>query len=240
MRIQGMDKSNPELEPYTQIYDAGTLMLNLINDILDLSKIEAGKMDIVPSNYDIPSLVNDTAQMTHLRFESKPIEFTINLDANTPLYMFGDVLRIKQILSNLLSNAFKYTEIGSVELSVTFDHNPQTTAQGQDTTLIISVKDTGQGMSEEQIAHLFDEYSRFNLQANRTTVGAGLGMSITQQLLALMGGSIFVTSEIGKGTIFTVRVPQKQIGTDICGTDVMEKLKKIRICKQCAEPQVAC
>jgi C4-dicarboxylate-specific signal transduction histidine kinase len=101
-----------------QIYDSGNLLLHIINDILDFSKIEAGKMEIIPAKYDVPSLINDSVQLNLLRYESKPLEFKLDLDANTPLELYGDELRIKQILNNLLSNAFKYTGEGEIKLSV--------------------------------------------------------------------------------------------------------------------------
>jgi len=210
-------------EAFRKIYESGDLLLNIINDILDLSKIEAGKLELHPVKYDIPSLAYDTVQLNRLRYESRPIEFTLNVDENIPLELFGDELRIKQVLNNILSNAFKYTEKGAVELAVTFI--PNTPDSGD---LVFTVTDTGQGISEEQIEKLFDEYSRFNNNANRTTVGAGLGMSITKRLLDLMDGTISVKSEVGKGSTFVVCIPQKRVGPEVCGAELVEKLRKFR------------
>jgi PAS domain S-box-containing protein len=221
------DKHPPEVdEAFTQICDSGDLLLNIINDILDLSKIEAGKLDITPSRYDIPSLINDNAQLNYLRYESKPIKFIINLDPATPLEFFGDEFRIKQILNNLLSNAFKYTDVGEVEMSVSsapIKTKNDNEAQKFDTTLIISVKDTGVGMTEEEIDRLFDEFTRFTNV--RTASGTGLGMSITKRLVDMMNGAIKIDSVPGEGSVFEVSLPQKRVGETVCGVELSEKFR---------------
>jgi signal transduction histidine kinase/DNA-binding NarL/FixJ family response regulator len=225
--IQMQNRALPPdaLEAMNLIYDSGNLLINIINDILDFSKIEADRLKIIPVKYDIPSLINDTVQLALLRYESKPIQFELQLDEATPLDLFGDELRIKQVLSNLLSNAFKYTDSGTVNLFIGFERlEPKT----DDFTLILRVSDTGQGMTEDQIGRLFDEYSRFNLVTNRSIGGTGLGMSITKRLLDIMTGEIFVESEPGKGSVFTVRLPQKQIGEALCGAQVSENLRQLR------------
>ncbi|MCL2269832.1 MAG: ATP-binding protein, partial [Treponema sp.] len=209
-------------EAIEKIYESGDLLLSIINDILDLSKIEAGKLELVPVNYDMPSLINDTVQLNRLRYDSKPIDFTIHVDENTPHDLYGDELRIKQVLNNILSNAFKYTDEGTVEFIVS---SPEQGNSGEDVTLVFRVRDTGQGMTEEQVGSLFEEYIRFNSQANRKTVGTGLGMSITKHLLELMNGEISVESKLGIGSEFTVRIPQKRIGPDVCGSDVAGNLR---------------
>ena len=216
---------SPEMEEgLEKIYESGNLLLGIINDILDLSKIEDGKMEILPINYDIPSIVNDIVQLNRLNYESKPIELYLNIDANTPLNLYGDELRIKQILSNVLSNAFKYTEKGKVELSVYVEYVDNTEDEN-DVILVFKVSDTGQGMTEEQVSKLFNEYTRFNTEANRTTIGTGLGMSITKHLLDLMGGQINVESEVDKGSVFTIRLPQKRVNSIVCGSELAEKLR---------------
>jgi len=209
-------------EAIRKIYEAGDVLLNIINDILDLSKIEAGKLELLPVKYDIPSLINDTMQLNRLRYDAKPIELSIDVNENTPHYLFGDELRIKQVLNNILSNAFKYTEEGSVALSVF----PEFENDGGDyVTIVFHVSDTGQGMTTDQIRDLFDEYTRFNAEANRETIGTGLGMNITKHLLELMKGKISVKSELGKGTEFIVRIPQQRVGLDVCGMEITEKLR---------------
>jgi len=221
------DKHPPEVdEAFNQICDSGDLLLNIINDILDVSKIEAGKLDIVPVKYDIPSLINDNAQLNYLRYESKPIKFKINLAPDTPQELFGDEFRIKQILNNLLSNAFKYTDEGEVELSVfvaPLDNQSDIEAEKFDTTLIIRVKDTGVGMTEQQINILFDEFTRFT--EKRTAIGTGLGMSITKRLVDMMNGTIKVESEPDKGSVFEVSLPQKRTSEALCGEELSERFK---------------
>jgi signal transduction histidine kinase/DNA-binding response OmpR family regulator len=225
--LQDEKLSNDMQEALSRIYNSGYLLLGLINDILDLSKIEAGKLELTPINYDVPSLINDTVHLNIMRFDSKPIMFDLHVDENIPLTLFGDELRIKQILNNLLSNAFKYTDSGRISLSITIEpsDNPSIV------TLMFRVSDTGQGMTREQLDKLFDEYTRFNLEANRTTEGAGLGMNITRLLVELMNGEILVESAHGKGSVFTVRLPQGVVDEGILGKAVVENLMQFRLGK---------
>jgi len=208
-----------------KIYASGDLLLGIINDILDLSKIEAGKLELAIARYEIASLISDTAQLNILRIGSKPIEFELSVDEQMPAYMAGDELRIKQILNNVLSNAFKYTAEGTVRLSVGY----RTLKNNDDQViLVLSVSDTGQGMSKEQVNKLFDEYTRFNAEANRSTEGTGLGMNITKNLIRLMDGEIHVESELGKGSVFTVDIPQGKVETTAIGKEITENLHLFR------------
>jgi len=213
-------------EAFNTIYNSGNLLLNIINDMLDLSKIEAGKLELIPTQYDIPSIIYDTVQLNLLRYESKPLEFNLHIDNNTPHDIIGDELRIKQILNNILSNAFKYTEEGEVKLSISaeFEHESHTNF-----VLVLQISDTGQGMTKEQVFKLFEEYTRFNMETNRTIVGTGLGMHITKRLVDVMNGNIFVESELDKGTVFTVRLPQERVGTNVCGNELADKLRNSRL-----------
>jgi len=215
-------------EAFGEIYNSGYLLLGIINDILDLSKIEAGKLELAPSVYDVPSLINDTVHINIMRYDSEPVKFNLNVDENIPSKLYGDELRIKQILNNLLSNAFKYTDEGEISLSVATEYAPQ---GARDVTLVFSVSDTGQGMTGDQLDKLFDEYTRFNTEANRTTEGTGLGMSITRQLVKMMNGDISVESEQGKGSTFTVRLPQGIVGAEALGREVTENLRQFRVDK---------
>jgi signal transduction histidine kinase/CheY-like chemotaxis protein len=219
-------------EALNKVYNSGDLLLNIINDILDLSKIEAGKLELTPSGYEVASLINDTVTLNVMRIGSKEIEFQLSVDENMPSVLFGDELRIKQIFNNILSNAFKYTEKGMVKLSVSAE-SPVSAMSGSedepDATLVFSVSDTGHGMTDEQVGRLFDEYSRFNMEANRTTEGTGLGMSITRNLIRMMGGTISVESELNKGSLFTVRIPQKSTGAGELGKELVENLQKFRL-----------
>ena len=210
-------------EAFARILNSGNLLLSIINDILDMSKIEAGKMELFQAEYDVSSMINDTVFLNMIKYESKPIAFILNVDENVPAELYGDELRIKQILNNLLSNAFKYTHEGEVELSLAAKFS------GETVTLVFSVRDTGQGMTGEQLGKLFDEYSRFNLGSNKVTEGTGLGMGITRNLVQLMNGEIFAESELGKGSLFTVRLPQGKITDAVLGREMAEKLRQFRL-----------
>jgi signal transduction histidine kinase/DNA-binding response OmpR family regulator len=202
-----------------KIYSSGNSLLGIINDILDMSKIETGKMELHPAEYDVPSMINDAVQINIIRIGSKQIEFTMDLDENLPSRLFGDELRLKQILNNLLSNAIKYTEKGQVKLSVSHF------AEGEDVMLRFAVEDTGQGMKGEDKERLFSEYLRFNAEVNRTTEGTGLGLNITRKLVEMMDGSIGVESEYGRGSIFTVAVRQKAVECPVIGAKLAERLR---------------
>jgi len=222
IRLRDEALSSDNEEAFGKIYEAGDLLLNIINDILDLSRIESGKLELSLYKYDIPSLINDTAQLNRMRYDSKPILFTIHVDENTPIDLFGDELRIKQILNNILSNAFKYTDEGKIDFFVSSESSGD---QDDSVTLTYRISDTGQGMTRDQLNRIFDEYTRFNLETNRTVVGVGLGMSITKRLVDLMNGSISVESEPGKGSVFTVRIPQQRTSSAVCGSELAEKLR---------------
>lgn len=215
IQMQNIMHSPATTEAFIKINNSGNLLLNIINDILDLSKIEAGKLELVPVKYDVASMINDIVQLNYIRYEGKQIEFNIEIDENIPAVLVGDELRIKQILNHLLSNAFKYTDSGQVTFSV----NAELVGRAGSVlvTLIFQIKDTGHGMTSAQVSKLFDDYTRFNLEADRTTEGAGLGMTITRNLIELMYGKISVKSAVGEGTTVTVRLPQKTDGPGIKG-----------------------
>ena len=207
-------------EAFLQIQNSSELLSNIINDILDLSKVAAGKMEIVNKPYETVSMILDTVQLNILHRGSKKIDFLLEVDELLPLYFVGDEIRIKQILNNLLSNAFKYTREGHIVL-----HFEVSNHKGK-TYFNFSVSDTGQGMTKEQISSLFNvEYIRFNEEENRYTEGIGLGMSITFELLRLMGGEITVDSDKGKGTWFHIRLPQELSGDQIIGNEIAENLR---------------
>ncbi|MDR2578401.1 MAG: response regulator [Chitinispirillales bacterium] len=204
----------------SKIYSSSSTLLGIINDILDLSKIETGKLELNPVEYNIPSLINDTVQVNAIRIGTKEIEFTVDPDSSLPSKLFGDELRLKQILNNLLSNAIKYTDKGHVKLSISHS------IVGEDVLLRFSVEDTGQGLTPDDRAKLFSEYQRFNVSANRATEGTGLGLSITKRLLEMMDGKIEVQSEYGKGSVFTVEIVQKSVPCEAIGVEISENLKK--------------
>jgi len=203
---QMMNESLPTKinEAFQEIFDSGHLLLHIINDILDFSKIESGKFVLDPVNYEILSLIYDVANMTVMQYEYKQLKFILKVDENIPLHLHGDELRVKQILNNLLSNAFKYTDNGEVELIFSAENN----FEEKKTILIFSVRDTGQGMTKEQVKKIFEEYTRFNIETNRRIAGTGLGMAIVNNLVKIMEGKIEVNTSPNKGSLFTVRLPQ--------------------------------
>ncbi|MDR2569058.1 MAG: hypothetical protein LBD23_02005, partial [Oscillospiraceae bacterium] len=182
-----------------KIYTSGDMLLSIINDILDLSKIEAGKLEMLIASYDTSSLISETVQLNVMRIGSKPINFELQIDENLPVFLSGDELRIKQILNNVLSNAFKYTLEGTVSFKISVE--TATNKDAADEVIVsFTVSDTGQGMTKEQVDKLFDEYSQFNMEANRKTEGTGLGLSITRNLIRMMRGTIAIESEAEKGS----------------------------------------
>jgi signal transduction histidine kinase/CheY-like chemotaxis protein/HPt (histidine-containing phosphotransfer) domain-containing protein len=206
---------------FIEIYNSSDLLLDIINSILDVYKIEANKMEIAFVEYDVASLINDIVQLNVMRMKNKPIEFEFSVDENLPVILFGDVIHIKQILNNLLSNAFKYTEEGKIKLSV---HAEYSKKENFDMVLIFNVSDTGQGMTEEQKNKMLDEYSDFSYLIE----GTGLGMNITQYLIKAMKGEMIVNSELSKGTEFIVRLPQKSTNTGVLGKELVESLQNFR------------
>jgi len=211
-------------EAFSRIYSSSNLLLTIINDILDMSKVESGKMEIIPVVYETAIMIVDTVQLNLMHVGSKRIEFNLSVDENLPSYLIGDELRIKQIMNNLLSNAFKYTAEGNVKLSIGLEDTPQS----DKVTLVICVSDTGQGMTNEDIDNLFNaEFIRFNTQSNRTIQGSGLGMSIAHSFVMMMHGDIKVESSPGKGSTFTIRIPQKRQGEHLLGKEAAENLQKL-------------
>ena len=207
-----------------KIYASGSMLLSIVNDILDISKIEAGKLELIPVEYDIPSLINDTITQSIMRLEEKPIEFVVSIDGNLPTLLYGDDLRIKQIINNLLSNAFKYTRKGKVEFGVSCEREGDT-----DTVwMTIFVRDTGIGIRPEDISRLFENYAKMDMKANRAVDGIGLGLPIVKMLVELMGGRIAVESEYGQGSTFTVRFRQKFVNGDVIGPEIANNLKQLR------------
>ncbi len=201
------------LKDAANIRGAGRMLLALINDILDFSKIEAGKMDIVPTNYSIASMISEIVSMILLRAEEKGLEFNVELDPSIPSELYGDEVRIKQILINLLNNSVKYTREGSVTL-----HVEKENAGEGDVILIFTVADTGLGIKQDAIPYLFDAFQRVDEGKNVGIEGTGLGLSIVKQLVELMGGTITVDSVYTQGSTFTVAIRQKVTRADAVGS----------------------
>ncbi|MDR1836980.1 MAG: response regulator [Treponema sp.] len=226
--IQLQDETLPSVtkDALERIYNSGDLLLGIINDILDLSKIEAGKLELVPVQYEIASLIHDTVKLNVMRYEGKAIEFVLNVDENIPAVLIGDELRLKQILNNLISNAFKYTYEGMINMSISLDEQ---SSSGTSVMLVFTVSDTGQGMTGEQVRKLGDKFARFNMEANRKTEGTGLGMNITRNLIELMKGELSVESTPGMGSIFKVRLPQTCAGFAPLGKKLADNLMQLNI-----------
>jgi len=227
IQLEDESLSPTALESLNKIYVSANLLLNIINDILDLSKAEVGKLELIPSKYDVASMIYDTVQLNMVQFSHKAVDFELDVDQNIPTELFGDELRIKQILNNLLTNAFKYTNKGKVKLVVDSERKDE----NSDVMLIFNISDTGQGMTEDQKSKIFDEFARFNLEYNRAVQGAGLGMSIVKHLIQMMNGDISVESEVGKGTIVNVRVPQGFISDNVLGEELVQNLQNSRFIK---------
>ena len=187
------------------IRTAGTTLLGLINDILDFSKIEAGKMEIIPVDYDLATVLKDLVNMIKTRAEAKDLQVLTDFDKETPQYLKGDEVRLKQIITNILTNAVKYTEQGGITFSVGFERIADDNGS---IMLCISVKDTGIGIKPEDMEKLFSKFERIEEKRNRNIEGTGLGMNITQSLLELMGSRLEVESTYGEGSTFSFRIRQ--------------------------------
>ena len=191
------------------IKQAASNLLSIINDILDISKIEAGKLEIMPLNYMLSSLINDAINIIRLKLVERPIRFYTNIDGNIPNNLIGDEVRVRQIFLNLLSNAAKYTQKGQISMSIAIDKQDQETVW-----LRIVITDTGQGIRPEDQEKLFGDFVQVDTKKNRAVEGTGLGLAITRKLCHAMGGDIFVQSEHGKGSVFTVTIPQGYLQGD--------------------------
>ncbi len=198
------DASDEIIKDANNIQGAGKMLLALVNDILDISKIEAGKMDIVPINYNLGSMISEIVNMMWLRAEEKNLELKIEVDPSVPAELFGDEVRIKQILVNLLNNAVKYTKEGSVTL-----HIEKEETRGDEILLLFSVIDTGMGIKQDALPYLFDAFQRIDEEQNVKIEGTGLGLAIVKELVDLMNGKISVNSVYTQGSTFMVALWQK-------------------------------
>ncbi len=195
----------PQQKSYMyNIKHSGNSLLLIINDLLDFSKIEAGKMELVNENYDLMSVLNDVSMIVENRIGDKPVELLYEVDKDIPAKLYGDSGRIKQIIINLMNNAVKFTEAGSVKLSVKIAER-----KNYKLTLRFDIIDTGQGIKEEDLEKLFDAFKQVDMKRNRTKEGTGLGLSISKQLAKLMGGDVSVTSTYGEGSDFYFTIKQK-------------------------------
>jgi signal transduction histidine kinase len=226
LMLEEDDTPEKTKETLEKINTAGNALMGLINDVLDISKVEAGKLELMPVKYNIASLLNDIITLNVIRIESKPIAFKLDIDENLPASLFGDDLRIKQILNNLLSNAFKYTKEGTVTLGVSGQRDGR--RQKDDLWVSFHVSDTGIGIRKEDMAKLFSAYNQVDTHANREIEGTGLGLSITKKFVDLMGGEITVESEYGKGSTFRVRIHQGYVTNKLIGKETIKSLSSFQ------------
>lgn len=211
----------------SNIESAGRSLLSIINDILDFSKIESGKMDIVEADYLLSSVLNEVSNMIYFRVKNKDLDYIVDVDPTIPDGLYGDEMRIRQVIINVLNNAVKYTEKGSVRLQIGVDKEMQTTLD-RSVCLRISVTDTGIGIRKEDMGKLFTKFQRADLRRNSTVEGTGLGLAITHNLLEMMGGTITVQSVYGEGSTFTITLPQKVVTTEPIGNFEEKYLKSMR------------
>lgn len=231
IHLQSQDLTPETENAFARINMSANTLLGIVNDILDLSKIEADKLEIIQEPYDLPHMINNITQTHILSIGHRNIEFHLHVDPNLPLHLIGDALRIEQILNNLLSNAFKYTEAGYVELVVA-----GCPGEKGYTNLAISIRDTGFGMSKEQIAILLSsEYERFHEYENRFIAGTGLGMPVVFNLLKLMDATMNIDSELGKGTTVHLFIPQKQHTSEGIPKQTIARLEKFENIQLSAE-----
>ncbi len=208
------------LEYSGNVKKAGQTLLGLVNDILDFSKIEAGKMELVPALYSVPQMLTDLVNMFSIKAADKNIEFKTDFDKGLPKDLFGDEVRIKQIIMNLLSNAVKYTEKGLVLFKVSYEDIAES---DEFIVLNVSVKDSGIGIKAEDIDKLFSEFERIEEKRNRHIEGTGLGMNITKRLLEMMGSNLRVDSVYGEGSVFSFSLKQRVINREPVGDFTSDK-----------------
>lgn len=206
------EEKDPAIRGYAgNIQASGNSLLSIVSDVLDISKIESGKLEIIPVDYEVNSLISDCCNLAAGRAKAKELELLVECADNVPMKLCGDETHIRQIIVNLLTNAVKYTEKGTVKLIV----SGRFTDGGF--VLKVDVSDTGIGIAEENLPQLFTQFQRFDLQRNRNIEGTGLGLSIVKRLCDLMSGTITARSVLGSGSTFTVELPQKVVDSTPCG-----------------------
>ena len=217
--VLGMDEmilresKDPRIRKYaTDIKNSGRTLVSLINDLLDFSRIEAGKLEILPVEYEMSSTLNDLVNMITIKADEKNLDFKVDVDERIPHLLIGDEIRVKQCIINILNNAVKYTESGSVTMRVGFEKEDE-----KHILLCVSVADTGIGMKEDDMKRLFTPFERIEENRNRTIEGAGLGMSIVKNLLDMMGSELEVESVYGQGSTFAFSIRQEVVSWEPMG-----------------------
>jgi signal transduction histidine kinase/FixJ family two-component response regulator len=213
-----------DYEIIEKIYNSGVILSNFVNDISEITKNEFEKFDLVSTEYDTADLINDAISPNMMRLENKPVKFNLHIDETFPLKLRGDELKVKYIFNNILSNAFKYTYKGSVDWYLNLDHDPN----DENAVWVVSkVRDTGIGISSEDIPRILPGYGRTDSRVTRSADGAGLGLSITKRMVEMMGGSISVESGSGKGSVFTTRILQAAACEETIGRETARDLRNL-------------
>ena len=211
---------------------AGHTLLGLVNNVLDFSRIESGKLEIIRSNYDLSSVLNDLVSLIAPMADQKGLELKLDFDSGIPKFLCGDEVRLKQVIANILTNAVKYTNNGSIVFGVGYERD----AQEDDSIILkVSVRDTGIGIKEEDIGQLFSEFERIEERRNRNIEGTGLGMNITLRLLEMMGSTLKVDSVYGSGSVFSFELKQKVVKEDKLGdfqTEYRKALEESAVYKE--------
>jgi len=193
------------LEDSEDIQNASQTLLEIVGNILDINKIESDRMELIEKSYNFVEEITNMCKVTSTRIGEKNIKFNLDMAEDIPYTLIGDKGKVKEIINNLLTNSIKYTETGSIELSIKCVNN----LEEKMTELIITCQDTGRGIKAENISKLFNKFERLDVEKNTTTEGTGLGLAITKALVEMMGGKINVQSQFGSGTIFVIHLPQK-------------------------------
>jgi len=214
---EGLDKE--VVISLERIYSSGVTIMSIVNDLLDLSKMEAGKYELVNQKYDVPDLINDVLNQNVTRIGSRPIEFILNIDENLPASLIGDELRVRQIFNNLLSNAFKFTREGLVILDIG-GHKEDDVFW-----MTVEVQDTGVGIREEDLPAIFDDYFQVTDDSDPLIHGTGLGLPISKTLAEMMGGSLSAESVYGKGSLFTAKFKQTADTDKTISPEIIHTLK---------------
>jgi len=226
IELDNKKNSAETIESFNKINSSGKLLIGIINDILDLAKLESGKFEIIPDKYETSSLINDVAQFNLLNIVEGQ-NFSVKVTKDLPAVLYGDELRIKQILNHVLSNAIKFTPQGSISFKIGFKSE-----EDDDVTLLFEIKDSGQGMDQEQVDALLGKNAIFSKDINHSTsgAGAGIGIAISRNLVNMMGGKIEVESEPGAGTKFIIYLKQHRVegNDDTIGAEAAQSLQNLK------------
>jgi len=209
----------------TNISSAGAALLSIINDILDFTKIETGKLTLMSAEYYLASLLNDITTLVNTRLKDNNVTFVLDIEEDLPTMLYGDDLRVKQIINNLLNNAVKFTEAGEIKLSIKCSKKQE---NNNDIWLEIKISDTGIGINEEGLDTILNEYFEAEMNGNKTTEVKGLNLSITKQLVEMMEGTIHVENIEDSGSIFSVKIKQTYVNDSVMGPQIVKNLKSFR------------